>query len=214
MSQIEPLYADSDTAIDRDELFTPFLATASPVLVIDSDGYVVMKSGPPDSALDPTDGSAPEHHHLLPIFANDARCLVCRAIQRAVAGGLPEGGTVRTSDRSVVYTVVLTAVFREKKLQGLVAVFTRCADLSTSPHPSAALQHRPHLTEMTPREREVLVCLARGMSARATGEHLHISHNTARNHMQNVLHKLDAQNKAEAVAQALSIGLLTLEDLK
>jgi len=61
---------------------------------------------------------------------------------------------------------------------------------------------------LTRRERDVLRCLAAGMTAREIAASLLISHNTARNHVQNVLHKLNAHNRAQAVASAYSHGLL------
>lgn len=53
---------------------------------------------------------------------------------------------------------------------------------------------------LTPREREVLACLADGTNRRALAEHLNISPNTARTHLQNLMSKLGVHSALEAVA--------------
>jgi PAS domain S-box-containing protein len=55
---------------------------------------------------------------------------------------------------------------------------------------------------LTAREVEVLGMLAAGRSAPEIGGRLHISTLTARNHIQNILEKLEVHSKAEAVAFA------------
>lgn len=61
---------------------------------------------------------------------------------------------------------------------------------------------------LTPREVEVLGMLAAGHAAPAIASRLHISTLTARNHIQNVLEKLEVHSKAEAVAFAFQKRLL------
>ncbi len=62
--------------------------------------------------------------------------------------------------------------------------------------------------ELTDREREVLTLLAQGLSTRGIAEYLSISPSTARNHVQNVLHKLNVHIRMEAVAYAFEHGLV------
>ncbi len=61
---------------------------------------------------------------------------------------------------------------------------------------------------LTDREHEVLRMLADGASTRRIAERLFISVNTARNHVQRVIRKLDAHSRLEAVAIARRAGLL------
>jgi DNA-binding NarL/FixJ family response regulator len=61
---------------------------------------------------------------------------------------------------------------------------------------------------LTPRENEVLQLLAAGGDTRDVAEQLGMSHNTARNHVQAVLRKLNAHSKLEAVMTALRLGLV------
>jgi DNA-binding NarL/FixJ family response regulator len=46
------------------------------------------------------------------------------------------------------------------------------------------------------------------MGVRDIAGRMSLSYNTARNHVQNVLHKLNVHNKAQAVAVALRHGLV------
>jgi DNA-binding NarL/FixJ family response regulator len=56
---------------------------------------------------------------------------------------------------------------------------------------------------LSSREREVLEAMARGASDREIAERLTISFNTARKHVQNVIRKLEAHSKLEAVVIAV-----------
>lgn len=58
------------------------------------------------------------------------------------------------------------------------------------------------------REREVIQLLAQGASTEAVAERLCITQRTARNHIQNILDKLQVHSRLEAVAYASMNGLL------
>jgi DNA-binding NarL/FixJ family response regulator len=61
---------------------------------------------------------------------------------------------------------------------------------------------------ITPREREILNLMAQGLDKNTIAEKLFISFTTVRGHVQNILEKLDAHSKLEAVARASEHGLL------
>lgn len=63
-------------------------------------------------------------------------------------------------------------------------------------------------TRLTPRERETLSLLGEGLGAADISQRLGVAVNTARNHVQRVLEKLDARSQLEAVAVARREGLL------
>jgi DNA-binding NarL/FixJ family response regulator len=58
------------------------------------------------------------------------------------------------------------------------------------------------LAALTPREREVLTCLAEGAGRREVAERLHLSANTVRTHLQNLMAKLGVHSTLEAVAMS------------
>jgi PAS domain S-box-containing protein len=61
---------------------------------------------------------------------------------------------------------------------------------------------------LTSREKEILRCLAEGLATPDIARRLSISRVTVRNHVQNVLQKLDVHNKLAAVAFAHQHGLV------
>jgi DNA-binding NarL/FixJ family response regulator len=61
---------------------------------------------------------------------------------------------------------------------------------------------------LTPRERQVLELLAEGDTKEVIASRLFVSTNTVRNHIQNILTKLGAHSRLEAVAAAAREGLL------
>jgi len=79
------------------------------------------------------------------------------------------------------------------------------ADATPAPVVTAAAMRAANLTE---REAEVLSLLARGLSTRAIALSLSIRPATTRNHVQNILTKLHAHTRLEAVARALELGLI------
>ena len=62
--------------------------------------------------------------------------------------------------------------------------------------------------DLTERDREILVRLARGASNKVIADDLYLSVNTVRNYVQSVLHKLGAHSKLEAVATAVREGMI------
>lgn len=65
--------------------------------------------------------------------------------------------------------------------------------------------------DLTGRELEVLQLLAEGVTTEVLAERLYISKHTARSHVRNILAKLGAHSKLEAVAIAARAGIVTLD---
>ena len=61
---------------------------------------------------------------------------------------------------------------------------------------------RHPLGSLTPREREVLSYLVQGVGRREVAERMHLSANTVRSHLQNLMAKLEVHTTLEAVAVA------------
>lgn len=106
-------------------------------------------------------------------------------------------------------------VTRESTVESLVAAI-RAVKAGEAKFPSEALvrtvrqlgrQHEGRY--LTHREREVLSLMANGMSNYAIANKLGVSVNTVRNHIQNILFKLDVHSKLQAVLAGYRQGLIT-----
>jgi DNA-binding NarL/FixJ family response regulator len=80
----------------------------------------------------------------------------------------------------------------------VIATFTR----TSRPVPP------PALDQLTGREREVLLLLARGLSNAEIGRELYISDTTVKTHVTRVLQKLDLRDRVQAVVLAYRCGLV------
>jgi DNA-binding NarL/FixJ family response regulator len=80
---------------------------------------------------------------------------------------------------------------------------------------------RPHLdgdveafTPLSPREMEILQFVTRGLSNKEIAARLGISHQTVKNHMTAILHKLDVEDRTQAAVYALRHGWVRLQDTR
>jgi len=64
------------------------------------------------------------------------------------------------------------------------------------------------VSELSEREIEVLRLIADGLSNKEIAEKLFIAEGTAKNHVSNILSKLEARDRAQAVARAKELGLM------
>lgn len=67
---------------------------------------------------------------------------------------------------------------------------------------------RPAAALLSPRELETLRLLAAGESTASISESLNLSRHTVRNHIRNLLTKLDTHSRLETVVKAQSLGLI------
>ncbi len=68
--------------------------------------------------------------------------------------------------------------------------------------------------DLTPREKEVLRRVALGRSNKEIADELGVADETVKTHVTHVLSKLMADNRAQAVVQALKRGLVALDELE
>lgn len=88
-------------------------------------------------------------------------------------------------------------------------VDTRAADARQDQGGAASAART--LETLTPREHDVLRLMPTGNNNREIAQKLGISEGTARNYVSRIYRKLDASNRAEAVAKALRWALIALD---
>ncbi len=71
----------------------------------------------------------------------------------------------------------------------------------------------PELDRLTPREREVLAGLGRGLSNRSLAEELFISEKTIKTHVSSILMKLGLTDRVQAALFAVRVGLADPRDI-
>lgn len=91
---------------------------------------------------------------------------------------------------------------------GAQPLLTAVQDLARRGRLDIGARPAPRGGELTPREREVMRLVADGLTNRQIGERLYISEKTASVHVSNVLTKLGASGRAEAVALATRRDLI------
>jgi DNA-binding CsgD family transcriptional regulator len=82
-------------------------------------------------------------------------------------------------------------------------------DPSTAPDGALDVDTNGVHTTLTPRERDILECLADGLSNAEIGRALHISANTAANHVRSILLKTGCANRTEVAAWAVRRGVVS-----
>jgi two-component system nitrate/nitrite response regulator NarL len=80
---------------------------------------------------------------------------------------------------------------------------------ATNSKPSAGPQRSRGDALLTPREAEILQCVAEGASAPTIAEELFISPTTVRAHLRNAYAKLGVCDRAAAVARAMRQGVIS-----
>ena len=80
------------------------------------------------------------------------------------------------------------------------------------PRIAARLAERMVRSALTQRELEILEMVVRGLTNKQIGHALRISENTARNHINSIIRKLDVSGRTEAATAAIQQGLVRMPD--
>lgn len=127
---------------------------------------------------------------VLTTFLDDA--LVLEAIHRGA-----KGYVIKDVDTSGLVSSI-RAIARDESAFDSRSASVMVRSIRTAPE-------EPTLTE---REQKVLELLAHGMSNRGIGAQLYISETTVKFHVRNIMRKLGAATRAEAVYEASKMGLI------
>lgn len=88
-----------------------------------------------------------------------------------------------------------------ESLAGKLFAHVQRAGAPRAPTPASELD------KLTPREREILACLARGESNKVIARALDLAESTVKIHVQNILKKLDLSSRVQAAVFAVEHGL-------
>jgi DNA-binding NarL/FixJ family response regulator len=168
-------------------------------LLSETGGTVTVEPGLPvdavvwDTASAPPPALGPGAVPVLALVRNEQEA-------RAALSGGAAGVLLRSADAATLQAALLAVA------RGLVVIEHGFDTLLPPPEP------RPPASAeaFTPREREVLALLARGLSNRDIAEALDISAHTAKFHVNSILQKLGVERRTEAVVRAARMGLVTL----
>jgi LuxR family maltose regulon positive regulatory protein len=145
------------------------------------------------------------------------------ALEQALVAGAPAGYARRFLDEGVpmaalvaqsaerraqndsikAYAERLLAAFRSEQLQETADTSEAPPVIRSTPGRSNAL-----IEPLTARELEVLRLLAAGRGTHAIAQGLIVSKGTVKRHVSNLIRKLDAHSRLEAVARARALGLV------
>ncbi len=103
---------------------------------------------------------------------------------------------------------LLKDAHREELLNGIRAVYS--GKTVVSPGIASKLASRLREEELTPRELEILTLVGQGLSNKLIARALGITEGTVKTHVKNLLDKLDATSRTEALAVAARRGLIAL----
>jgi len=174
------------------------LMFAPGLLIFDADGHVVSANDAATAWLDVTDAhwvglvldsSAPDVETAVPMVP-----LLARA--RAIAAGHTDGtARLRLRDRSGRWIVMHASALAGDGVGGHVAVVIE---------PAKSADVAPIVIEaygLTPRERDIVRCIARGSSTPEIAGELFLSQHTVRDYIKAVFDKVGVSSRAELVAK-------------
>jgi len=128
-------------------------------------------------------------------------------LMRAVANGAA-GYVLKDSSRAELLRAVRTTAEGGAIIDStmLPSLLNHVSDMLASGH--VARDPSPPTQPLTPRESEVLVLVAEGLTNTEIGERLVISPTTVKSHVQSILHKLDVSDRTQAAVLAVRRGLI------
>jgi DNA-binding NarL/FixJ family response regulator len=192
-----------------------------------TDGVVANLSAAADIDVVATGASADDALAIARAHAPDVLILDLELGAKSGLDAIPGVKTASPSTRIVIFSAyageerVATAfergadsyVLKGTPSDELVAVLRAVAAGGTLIPPEIAAQlsravRQPRRDRLTAREREILALLAEGLANRAIAERLGITERTVKFHVAEILARLGASNRAQAVAIAKARGIV------
>lgn len=127
-------------------------------------------------------------------------------------------GRLHAPDRDRVLKLLALVVphlhltFSEMLPRNAIRVRDLPANVTDLPNTAGGAPRRPRFPSLTAREREILKWLYYGKSNSEIAAILNVSTFTVKNHVQNILLKLSANNRSHAVWRAIEIGLVDMPE--
>lgn len=146
---------------------------------------------------------------VLVLTTFDLDAYVFGALRAGAAGFLLKDSDADTLTDAVRLVARGEGIIAPAVTRRLIAAFaSRPATATGRPGPDAQAAVR----SLTPREREVLVCLGHGMSNQDIAEHLAMAEATTKTHVSRILPKLGVRSRAQAAVLAHELGLVDGDD--
>jgi DNA-binding NarL/FixJ family response regulator len=134
---------------------------------------------------------------VVTMFEDDGT--VFQAMRAGARGYILKGANYTEMLRAIRAVGTGEAIFSPK-------IAVRLMDFFSSIRPTTLPQVFPQLSD---REREILDLIAQGQKNTDIADHLFLSPKTVRNHVSNILHKLQVADRTEAIIRAREAGLGT-----
>ena len=156
-------------------------------------GFEVLKA---------TSGKFPQIHVIV-LTVHDEEEYAFQALRAGAAGYLPK------SAASAELRLAVEHVMGGKKYLSPTVEQRAAFELNSN-----ILEGRPPLSELTPRQREVLTLIAEGHSTKDIARALNISVKTVETHRAQLMDRLDIHDIASLVRYAIKMGLVSIEETR
>jgi len=163
-----------------------------PSYVLDTEGIVRWINPAAERLL----GNVRGRHFTSVVGVEDrarARELFARKVLGTTSATETTGVLVSTDGARLVLDVSAVPLADGERVVGVFGLLSGSAEHETSTPPA-------HLTHLTPRQAEVLRLLEQGRSTKQIAQELHLSTETVKNHVRNLLRALGVNSRLEAVA--------------
>ena len=142
------------------------------------------------------------HFAALVLTASLDRAEHARAVEAGAAGVLHKSAEVEEILDSTRRLAAGETLFSPEELVELLRLAGESREVER--------EARARIERLTHREREVLLALSEGLSNKQIAERLHMSVDTERTHMMNILNKLGVHSRLQALLFAARHGLIEL----